>query len=104
MQKQTRSSIKPVGIKPIGGALDELVRSLGIKKKLQEYEAVLQWSSVVGEHVARMSSATTISRGVMYVKVTTSTWRNELSLRKNEIILKLNAVLGEEVVKDIKFQ
>lgn len=90
-------------IKPIGSALDELVKGLGIQKKLQEYDAVVYWESVVGERIAQMTTATRILQGVLYVHVKTSTWRNELTLRKKEIIDKLNVVIGIDIVKDIRF-
>ncbi len=51
-----------------------------------------------------MTTATRILQGVLFVHVKTSTWRNELTLRKKEIIDKLNIVIGINVVKDIKFQ
>jgi predicted nucleic acid-binding Zn ribbon protein len=98
-------SKKPhTSIKTIGSAIDELVNGLGIQKKLQEYDAVVYWENVVGERIAQMTTATRILQGVLFVHVKTSTWRNELTLRKKEIIDKLNIVIGIEVVKDIKFQ
>jgi predicted nucleic acid-binding Zn ribbon protein len=90
--------------KPLGDALDELVGKLGIKKKLLEYEAVLRWEEIVGEKIARATTATRISRGVLFVSVRTSAWRNELTMRKKEIMLKINSTLGQQVVLDIKFQ
>ena len=99
MSKTLRTSVRH-----IGSALDELVRGLGIQKKLQEYDAVVFWESVVGERIAQMTTATRILQGVLFVHVKTSTWRNELTLRKKEIIDKLNIVIGTNVVKDIKFQ
>lgn len=99
MSKKLNSSAKSVG-----SALDELVSSLGIQKKLQEYDAVIYWESVVGERIAQMTKVTRILQGVLFVHVKTSTWRNELTLRKKEIIDKLNNIIGAEVVKDIKFQ
>lgn len=91
-------------IKPISSALDELVNGLGIQKKLQEYDAVVYWEHVVGERIAQMTTATRILQGVLYVHVKTSTWRNELTLRKKEMIDKLNMTIGIDIVKDIKFQ
>jgi predicted nucleic acid-binding Zn ribbon protein len=88
----------------VGSAIDELVKSLGIQKKLREYDAVLVWEHVVGERIAHMATAVRISQGVLFVQVKTSTWRNELMLRKKEIIDKLNSAIGAETVKDIKFQ
>jgi len=80
------------------------VKSLGIQKKLQEYDAVVFWEKVVGERIAQMTKATRILQGILFVQVKTSTWRNELTLRKKEIIDKLNSEIGVETVKDIKFQ
>lgn len=91
-------------IKSVGSVIDGLTQSLGIHQKLQEYEAVAQWDSIVGQKIAAMSVASKIVRGVLFVKVRTSTWRNELNIRKKEIITKMNQTIGEEVVKDIKFQ
>lgn len=90
--------------KTIGSAIDELVKSLGIQQKLHEYDAVVYWDEVVGERIAQMAKATRILQGVLFVQVKTSTWRNELTLRKKEIIDKLNIIIGSQVVKDIKFQ
>jgi predicted nucleic acid-binding Zn ribbon protein len=80
------------------------VNGLGIQKKLQEYDAVVYWENVVGERISQVSTATRILQGVLFVHVKTSTWRNELTLRKKEIIDKLNIVIGIDAVKDIKFQ
>lgn len=104
MTKQATSSIKTHRAKSLGEAIEDLVQSLGIKKKLHEYEAVLQWEQIVGEQIAKAATATRITKGVLFVKVKTSTWRNELTIRKPEIIKKINAAIGEETVNDIKFQ
>ncbi len=90
--------------KDLGSSIQQLVGELGIRQKLSEYEAVLQWESLVGEHIAKAATAVKITKGVLVVRVRSSTWRNELSLRKNEIIGTLNRGLGQDVVKDIRFQ
>ena len=91
-------------IKSVGTALDELIGDLGIGKKLQEYDAVVLWDTAVGDRIAQMATAVKIVQGTLFVRVKTSTWRNELTLRKNQIKEKLNECIGSEVVRDIKFQ
>ena len=91
-------------IKPLASALESLIQGLGIQPKLHEYGAVLHWEEIVGEHIAKAATAIKITQGVLYVQVPTSTWRNELLLRKKEIIAKLNEKLGDGVVKDIRLQ
>jgi predicted nucleic acid-binding Zn ribbon protein len=94
---------RPV-IRPIGEVLEGLIEDLGIAKKVHEYDAVLAWEAVVGPHIAHVASAETINQGVLVVKVRVSTWRNELNLRKAELLVRLNAGLGSAVVKDIRFR
>lgn len=91
-------------IESIDAVIDGLTETLGIKSRLQEYEAVVEWDSIVGEQIAKMTTASRIVKGVLFVKVKTSTWRNELNIRKKDIIFKINKTIGGEVVKDIKFQ
>ena len=79
------------------------MEELGLGKKLKQYEAVRIWKEVVGERIANVATPTKIINGTLIVKVEKSTWRNELSLLKREIISKLNAALKEEIVKDIRF-
>ncbi len=88
----------------LGAAMNALVRSLGIDRKLREYDAVVRWEQIVGEQIARVTRPDQIVKGVLVVHVTASAWRQELTLRKTEIIRRLNEDLGEEVVKDIRFR
>ena len=88
---------------PVGTVLASLLQELGLGKKLKQYEAVRIWQEVVGERIAKVATPTKIINGILIVKVERSTWRNELSLMRREIIAKINAALKEEIVKDIKF-
>jgi predicted nucleic acid-binding Zn ribbon protein len=91
-------------IKTLGDALDELVETLGIKKKLQEQDVFVLWDKAVGERIAGVAKPTRILKGTLFVSVKTGAWRNELSMRKQEIVGRLNEILADEIVKDIKFQ
>ncbi len=97
------SKMRHPSIEPLGAALDDLVHGLGIREKLQEYDAVVYWEQAVGVQIAKMTTATRITQGTLFVQVKTSTWRNELTLRKKEIIAKLNTFVGADIVKDIRF-
>ncbi|MCI0707381.1 MAG: DUF721 domain-containing protein [Ignavibacteriae bacterium] len=98
MKKPAISSIKP-----IGAILGDLTEELGIQGKLKQYEAVTRWAEVVGERIAQEAEPQKIEKGVLLVRVRTGVWRNELTMRKSEILAKLNQLIGETVIKDIKF-
>lgn len=90
--------------KSVGEAIEELVTQLGIKKKLHEQDAFVVWDEAVGERIAKVATPTRMLRGTLIVSVKSGPWRNELSMRKEEVVRRINKLLGGEIVKDIKFQ
>jgi predicted nucleic acid-binding Zn ribbon protein len=91
-------------IKTLADALDELVENLGIRKKLREQDVFELWDKAVGERIAEVAKPTRILKGTLFVSVQSGAWRNELSMRRQEIVARLNEIVNEEIVKDIKFQ
>ncbi|MCU0452733.1 MAG: DUF721 domain-containing protein [Bacteroidetes bacterium] len=92
------------GPRSLGDAIRGLVKDLGLGPRLREYDAVLRWEEAVGAHIAKVATAAQIHRGVLTVRVTNATWRYELTMRKADLISKVNAVVGSDIVKDIRFQ
>jgi predicted nucleic acid-binding Zn ribbon protein len=88
----------------VGAALAELAASLGIDGTLRRYTLLAGWAQVVGEQIARVTEPQRIENGVLFVHVKTAPWRAELSLKRVEIIKKLNAAAGADVLRDIRFR
>lgn len=87
-----------------GAALRELARRLGISTRLNEYRVLTDWSEIVGEQIARVAVPERMERGILFVAVTSPTWRTELSLRRMEIRERINTALRQDVVKEIRFR
>ena len=62
------------------------------------------WEKVVDARVARQTEPIKIRNKVLYVSTSTSTWAQELSLLKREIINKFNLTAGHEVIRDVRFK
>ncbi len=87
----------------IGNVFAQLFRDLGIDKAIQQNKAVIQWAEIVGERIAEISEAEKIEKGVLFVKVSSPVWRNELVFMKSNLIKNINDTLAKNIVKDIKF-
>ncbi len=90
--------------KSVGAAIKELAQHLGLEKNLEEYQALTSWQEVVGEQIAKVTQAQRMENGVLFVSVSTAPWRAELSMKRMEIMQKINAMLGKSVVKEIRFR
>jgi predicted nucleic acid-binding Zn ribbon protein len=88
----------------VAAALDGLVRSLGIRTTLSHYDVLTSWEAIVGEQVAKVARPQRIQGGVLFVEVATAPWRTELSMRRQEIIERINTAVGAGIVKDIRFR
>ncbi len=90
--------------KRLGSVLQGLIDQLGIRGKLKEASAVDAWYEVAGPSVAAVTDSAWMSRGRLFVKITSPTWRHELSLQREEWKARINKQVGSEVVREIVFR
>ena len=90
--------------KPLNVAMQELTESLGIRKKLREYDVITSWGDIVGEAIAKVATPVRIENGILLVQVSAAPWRSELAMRRLEILDKIQAHTGRRLVKDIRFR
>ncbi len=84
--------------------MGDLIRELGIGKTLSEYGVITRWSDVVGDRIAAVTRPERFEKGVLFVAVPSAPWRAELTLRRQEILDKINAAAGGTVVREIRFR
>ena len=99
-----RAANEKVFPKPIGTAITNFTGQLGITKKLRQYSVLMLWEEIVGEQIARVTTAQRVENGVLYVGVATAPWRAELTMRKREIMQKIQSAVDKNVIKDIRFR
>ncbi len=88
----------------VGDILDRLLRSLEIDRKIDEGKALELWPKAAGDRLAMVTRATSVIRGKMTVDCRSPVWAQECRMLKAELVEKLNAGLGREIVKDIVFR
>lgn len=86
----------------LSSALRSALREMGLEKRIKERQCLLLWDEVVGEKLASVSQAEDIKNGVIFVSAKDPIWGQEIFNFKGLIIQKLNAKIGEDIVKDIK--
>lgn len=92
------------GFKPLGGVLSAEARRLKLDGSLREASAVVLWPAVVGEQIAAATEAERVRDGVLYVVARSHTWAFELTFHRDQILKGLNARLGRNTIKEIRFR
>lgn len=85
---------------------DVLLRTLreqGLETPLKQKRLVESWSEVAGPVIARYTLNTYIYNQTLFVRLSNPALRSDLSMMRRELVKKLNAVVGEQVITDIRF-
>jgi len=85
---------------------DILLRTLreqGLETPLKQKRLVESWQEVAGPVIARYTLNSYIYNQTLYVRLSNPALRSDLSMMRGELVKKLNAVVGEQVITDIRF-
>ena len=86
----------------IGGIVDSIVASLGLKKQYYGWQMVARWPEIVGEHYARKSRAFRFADGVLYVAVADASWRQLLVMDSEKILHLIHGRPHGAVVRELR--
>ncbi len=90
-------------MKQINTVLDNFLKKSGLSSGVNQQKAVGVWEEVVGETIAEHTEAVSVEHGVLFIRAESSTWSQELQLKKKEILSKINSKVGKQTIKDLRF-
>ena len=85
---------------------DILLRNLreqGLETPLKQKRLVEAWPEIAGPVITRYTLNTYIYNQTLFVRLSNPALRSDLSMMRQELVNKLNAVVGEQVITDIRF-
>jgi len=88
-------------MRPASSILASVLPSLLERTPLTAEKTEFAWRTVVGDAVAR-ATRVNLSNGVLWVSADDQRWLREVNLARENILARLNALLGAETVRVIK--
>lgn len=88
----------------ISEIIQEILNKSNLKGRLDETTISKKWEEVVGRPMAQYTKNVYVSKGILYVNVTSSVVRNELMMSRTTLIEQLNAITGNKTITDIIFR
>ena len=90
----------------VKGIKDLILRNLrqqGLETPLLQKRLVEAWPVVAGEAISRYTLNTYIMNQTLYVQLSVPALRADLSMRRQEFVVRLNEYVGNQVIADIRF-
>lgn len=88
----------------VGSILERALKNMSLTGKLKEHEVWNVWDAVVGKHVSLHAQPERIRNKILFVRVSTSPWMQQLSYMGEGIVEALNKRLGAPIVEGIRFK
>ena len=79
------------------------LRNQGLETPLLQKRLIDSWAEVAGQAVANYTDGLFIKNQTLYVHLTTPALRSDLMLMRSELVRRLNAHVGSQVIADIRF-
>ncbi len=84
--------------------LEEYLRGKDFKEINNTISIETAWEKTVGKPISNNTTIESFKNGTITIKVSNSTWRNEISLQKQNILDKLKKVEINLYIKEIKLK
>jgi len=86
---------------PIKSVLEAFVKSNNLEAGLDKVNVRDAWAELMGNGVNNYTTAIELKHDVLYVKLSSSVLREELSYGNAKIIAMLNEALGKPIIKKL---
>ena len=86
---------------PIGDILKEFVDHNKLQSGLDKVDVREAWTTLMGNGVNNYTTDVKLDKNTLYVSLSSSVLREELSYGKQKIITMLNESIGKEIVKKL---
>lgn len=86
---------------PLKEVIHELLSKYKLQEKLNEARLINSWETLMGKVIAKRTKELYLKDKKLFIKLTSSALRQELSFSKEKIITLLNDGVGEKVIEDV---
>ena len=87
----------------VDSVLAAVLEKHGVREQVERMSVLELWPELVGEHIAHVTRAKSVSEATLFVEVRTSAWLMELNIMKGEFLARVNERLGDVPLERIVF-
>jgi hypothetical protein len=90
-------------LQKLGDFLERTLKRRKIHIDIRDSDTWNAWRKAVGPQISAQTEAYKLKNRTLFVRVSTSTWMQELQFMKQDIIEKVNSVMEKETIQNIHF-
>ncbi len=87
----------------LSAVLDGMLDRTGARRKVDAARTVEAWAEIAGPRICAVTQRVQLRGAALVVTLSSSAWRHTLHVQREAWRTRLNAHLGSEVVREIRF-
>ena len=89
-------------VKNLDEILNQVLREEGLETPLRQRRLIASRETVTGSVVARYTGEKFIKNQTLFVKITNSALKQDLSMMRSQLVKRLNEQVGAMIISDVR--
>ena len=82
----------------------KILKNPKLSKRLDNIKIIEIWNELIGSNLEKYVLDSKVHKGKLFIKLKSSTLRNEFTYKKSELLKQINNRFGKQVIDDIIFK
>jgi len=82
----------------------KILKNPKLSKRLDNIKIIEIWNELIGRNLEKYVLDSKVYKCKLYIKLKSSTLRNEFTYKKSELLKQINKRFGKQVIDDIVFK
>ena len=87
----------------LSSVIRKILKNPKLSERLDHIKIIEVWDEIIGENLQKYVTDSKVYKGKLYIKLKSSTLRNEFSFKKSDILKQINTRFGKKIIVDIIF-
>jgi hypothetical protein len=88
----------------LSSLIRKILRNPKLSERLDKLDVLEVWNDIIGPNLQKYVTDSKVYKGKLFIKLKSSTLRNEFSYKKTDLIKQINSRLGKRIITDIIFK
>ena len=85
----------------LSSVIRKILKNPKLSRRLNDIRIIEIWDEIIGKNLQKYVIDSKVYKGKLYIKLKSSTLRNEFTYQKSDLIRQINQKFGKKVIEDI---
>ena len=88
----------------LSNVMRKILKNPKLSKRLDNIKIIEIWNELIGSNLQKYVLDSKVYNGKLFIKLKSSTLRNEFTYRKSDLLNQINKSFGKKIIEDIIFK